>query len=98
MLVGEQTAHQKRYGQDFKGPCLPFGCHIEYQAITDDDKARLHKYGGKLLPGIFMYYESMFGGKWSGDVWIVDWEAMENAENVHDVPSSVSSPQKFTQF
>ena len=48
-----KTAYKHRFGQDFRGPMIPFGAQIKYKPITDQDIARLHSFGDKLLPGIF---------------------------------------------
>jgi len=54
VLNNNHTAYFNRFGEDFRGPVIPFGSHVEYHPITEKDKDRLHKYGGKVLPGIFM--------------------------------------------
>ena len=46
--------------------------------------------GEKKLPGIFLGYEQHAGGGWSEDVWILDWENVENAETVSDI-----TPKRF---
>ena len=53
--------------------------------ITPQDKARLPQSGSKVLSGIFLGYEEQEGGGWSGDLLILDWEEIENAEHISDI-------------
>ena len=50
--TGEETAFKRRFGYDFAGPLIPFGAHVEYLPITEEDKARCHQFGSKMLKGI----------------------------------------------
>ena len=75
-----KTAYESRFGRKFGGPTIPFGAEVRYLPITDKDKERGHKFGDKLLAGIFMGYDQRAGGGWSGDLLVVDWEELENAE------------------
>ena len=43
------------------------------------------RYGSKTLHGFFIGYDQRAGGSWSGDLFVVDWDEMENA----DMASSV---------
>ena len=45
----------------------------------------MHKFGSKVLPGIFIGYHQKHGGTWSGDMLVADWEQIENAENSRDI-------------
>lgn len=62
VLISNEIAYHRRFGENFKGPILPFGCEIRYKPITKDDIARCHKYGDKMLPGIFLGYDIQSGG------------------------------------
>ena len=64
---------------------IPFRAEITYLPITDKDKARLHQFGSKLLSGIFLGYEQQEGGGWSGDLLVLDWEEIEQAEHFSDI-------------
>ena len=81
----EATSFKKRYGHDFQGPTIPFGAEIQYLPISKDDKGRANKLGEKLLSGIFVNYDQRAGGAWSGDVYIADWEQIQEAETIHDI-------------
>ena len=61
-----------RFGQPFKGPIVPFGSLVEYHPITAKDQSRIHQFGKKVLPGLFLGYALYAGGIWKGDVLIGD--------------------------
>ena len=84
-LVGGQTAWRKRFGTNFHGPYIPFGAEIHYKPIKEEDLRRCHKFGSKMLPGIFIGYSQHAGGGWNGDLLVLDWEQMAKAERVCDV-------------
>ena len=46
----------RRFGQPFKGPINPFGSLVEYYPISAKDKSRIHQFGKKVLPGLFLGY------------------------------------------
>ena len=53
-LEDSKTPYERRFGERFRGPIIPFGSEIKYMPISDKDKARLHKHGTNLLPGVFV--------------------------------------------
>ena len=46
----------RRFGQPFKGPIIPFGSLVEYHPTTAKDQSRIHQFGKKVLPGLFLGY------------------------------------------
>ena len=48
-----KTPYERRFGQPFEGPIIPFGSLIEYHPITAKDQSRIHQLGKKVLPGLF---------------------------------------------
>ena len=40
--------------QPLKGPIIPFGSLVEYYPITVKDQSRIHQFGKKVLPGLFL--------------------------------------------
>ena len=42
------------FWQPFKGPVIPFGSLVEYHPITPKDQSRIHQFGKKVLPGLFL--------------------------------------------
>ena len=43
-------------GNHFNGPNIPFGSLVEYYPITAKDQSRIHQFGKKVLPGLFLGY------------------------------------------
>ena len=37
-----------------EGPIIPFGSLVEYHPITAKDQSRIHQFGKKVLPGLFL--------------------------------------------
>ena len=76
---------KRRFGQPFKGPIIPFGSLVEYHPITVKDQSRIHQFGKKVLPGLFLGYALYEGGIWKGDVLIADLEELEtmDASEIH---------------
>ena len=50
------------FGQPFNGPIIPFGSLVEYHPITAKDQTRIHQFGKKVLPGLFLGYALYAGG------------------------------------
>ena len=77
LLSDGKTPYERRFGQPFKGPIIPFGSLVEYHPITAKDQSRIHQFGKKVLPGLFLGYALYAGGIWKGDVLIADLEELE---------------------
>ena len=74
------TPYERRFGQPFKGPIIPIGSLVEYHPITAKDQSRIHQFGKKVLPGLFLGYALYEGGIWKGDVLIADLEELETMD------------------
>ena len=52
-------------GNHLIGPIIPFGSLVEYYPTTAKDQSRIHQFGKKVLPGLFLgyalYAEGEFG-------------------------------------
>ena len=48
--------------------------------ITAKDQSRIHQFGKKVLPGLFLGYALYAGGIWKGDVLIADLEELETMD------------------
>ena len=55
-LSDGDTPYERRFGMPFQGPRIPFGAKVEYHPISAKDLLRLHQFGKKVLPGIFLGY------------------------------------------
>ena len=56
LLEDGKTPYEKRFGEPFKVPIIPFGAMVEYFPISSKDQSRLHQFGNIVLPGIFLGY------------------------------------------
>ena len=77
LLFDGKTPYERRFGKPFQGPILPFGSLVEYHPITAKDQSRIHQFGKKVLPGLFLGYALYAGGIWKGDVLVADIEELE---------------------
>ncbi len=48
------TAYENRFTKTYDGPTIPMGAEVRYMPISQKDKARPHKFGDKLLSGLFV--------------------------------------------
>ena len=56
LLTDGKTPYKRRFGEPFKGKIIPFGSMVEYHPVSTKDMSRLHQFGKKVLPGIFLGY------------------------------------------
>ena len=80
LLSDGKTSYERCFGQPFKGPIIPFGSLVEYHPITAKDQSRIHQFGKKVLPGLFLGYALYAGGIWKGDVLIADLDELETMD------------------
>ena len=80
VLSDGKTPYERRFGKPFEGPVIPFGSLVEYHPITAKDQSRIHQFGKKVLPGLFLGYALYAGGIWKGDVLIADLEELETMD------------------
>ena len=75
-----KTPYERRFGQPFNGPIIPFGSLVEYHPITATDQSRIHQFGKKVLPGLFLGYALYAVRIWKGDVLVADLEELERMD------------------
>ena len=80
LLSDGKTPYERRFGQPFRGPIIPFGSLVEYHPTTAKDQSRIHQFGKKVLPGLFLGYALYAGGIWKGDVLVADLEELETMD------------------
>ena len=80
LLSDGKTPYERRFGQPFKGPIIPFGSLVEYHPITAKDQSRIHQFGKLVLLGLFLGYALYAGRIWKGDVLIADLEELETMD------------------
>ena len=80
LFSDRKTPHERRFGQPFKGPIIPFGSLVECHPKTAKDQSRIHQFGKKVLPGLFLGYALYAGGIWKGDTMVADIEELETMD------------------
>ena len=80
LLCDGKTPYERRFGQPFKGPIIPFGSLVEYHLTTAKDQSRIHQFGKKILPGLFLGYALYAGEIWKGHVLVADLEELETMD------------------
>ena len=94
--VQDLLADRKRFGQLFKGPIISLGAMVEYYPTSARDQARLHQFGKKVLPSIFLGYALIAGGIWEGNILIADIEDLEivDASEIIECKRSLDNSEK----
>ena len=80
VLSDRKTPYERRFGKPFKGPIIPFGSLVEYYPCTAKDQSRIHQFGKKVLPGLFLGYALYAGGIWEGHMMVADIEELETMD------------------
>ena len=80
LLSDGKTPCERRFGEPCKGPIIPFGSLVEYHPITAEDQSRIHQFGKKVLPGLFLGYALYAGRIWKGDFMVADIEELETMD------------------
>ena len=68
LLADGRTPYERRFGEPFQGVVIPFRAMVEYLPNSAKDHLRLHQFGEKVLPGIFLGYALYAGETWKGDI------------------------------
>ena len=62
LLLDGKTPYERRFGEPFKGPIIPFGSLVECYTISAKDQSIFQQFGKKLLPGLFLGY-ALYAGR-----------------------------------
>ena len=68
LLSDGKTPYERRFGKPYKGLIIPFGSLVEYYPVSSKDQSRIHQFGKKVLPGLFLGYALYAGEIWKSDV------------------------------
>ena len=79
LLSDGKTPYERRFGQPFR-PIIPFGSLVEYHLITAKDQSRIHQFGKKVLPGLFLGYALYAGEIRKGGILVADIEELETMD------------------
>ena len=80
LLSDGKTPYERRFGKPFEGPIIPSGSLVEHYPISAKDQSRIHQFGKKVLPGLFLGYALYAGRIWKGDVLVADLEELETMD------------------
>ena len=80
LLSDRKTPYERRFGKPLKGPIIPFGSLVEYDPTLQKDQSRIHQFGKKVLPGLFLGYALYAGRIWKGDILVADIEELETMD------------------
>ena len=88
LLSDGKTPYERRFGEQFKGPIIPFGSLVEYYPICAKDQSRIYQFGKKwkeVLPGLLLGYVWYAGWIWKGDIMVAHFEELEtmNASEIY---------------
>ena len=97
LLSDGKTPHERRFGVPFNGPVTPFGAMVEYHPISAKDPSRLHQFGPKVLPGIFLSFFFSAGGIWKGYILVADIQELKQMDGLDakGVPTSMKGDKFF---
>ena len=90
-----ETPYDRRFGEPFRGPTIPFGSMVEYYPISAKDQSRIHQFGKKVLPRIFLGYALIAGGIWTGDILIADLEELEKMDASEIYPRRINAKEVY---
>ena len=76
LLSDGKTSYERRFGQPFKGPIIHWLSHPK----SGKDQSRIHQFGKKVLPGLFLGYALYAGCIWKCDVLVADLEELETMD------------------
>ena len=71
LLANGKSQNERRSGESFKGPIVPFGALLENLPNFERDTARIHQSGKKILPGIFPGYALIAGEFGKETFWLL---------------------------
>ena len=80
LLSDGKTSYERRFGEPFNGPIIPFGWLVQYYPISAKDQSRIYQFGKKALPGLFLGYALYAEGIWKGDIMVADIEELETMD------------------
>ena len=80
LLSDGKTLYERRFGEPFKGPIIPFGSLVEHYPIFAKKQSRIHQFANKVLLGLFLGYALYAGGIWKGDTIVADIEELETMD------------------
>ena len=75
-LSDGKTSYERRFGQHLKDQFSIWSLR-EYYPIFAKCQSRIHQFGKKVLPGLFLGYAFYAEGIWKDDILVTDFEELE---------------------
>ena len=66
-LSDGKTPHERRFREPFCGSSILLESMVECHVISAQDQARLHQFGKRVFPGIFIGNAFQAGRPWKGE-------------------------------
>ena len=82
LLAGGQSPHERRFNSPLDEPIVPIGAEVKFFPISSKDQGRVHQFGKKVLPGIFIGYALNAGRSWTGDLLKADTEDLKTMSTI----------------
>ena len=73
-------------GNHFKDRLFRLVHWLSITPFTAKHQSRIHQFGKKVLPGLFLGYALYAGGIWKGDVLVADLEELETMDESETTP------------
>ena len=88
-----KTPYERRFGEPFQGPIIPFGSLVEYYPISAKDQSRIHQFGQKVLLGWFLGCALHAGRLWTGDTMVADVVELETMDASEIYPKRLNAKE-----
>ena len=88
-----KTPYERRFWEPFKGPIILFVSLVENHLISAKDQSRIHQFGKKVLPGLFLRYALYAGEIWEGDILVADIEELETMDASEIYPKRLDAKE-----
>ena len=75
-----EDPYERRFGNHLKDRLFHLVHWLSITLFTAKDQSRIHQFGKKVLPGLFLGCALYAGGIWKGDVLVADLEELETMD------------------
>ena len=96
LLADGKTPLEQRFGESFTGPVIPFGAMVECYPISARDQSRLHQFGKKVLPEIFLGCALIAVRIWKRCILVADIEELEKMDASEIHPRRINAKELLT--
>ena len=80
LLSDGKTPYERRFGQPFKGPIIPFGSLVEYHPFYCEGPVKNPSIWKESLTWIIPWIRIVRGGIWKGDILVADMKELETMD------------------